>query len=265
VKVPSALLAAIAVLLVGSASRAQAPYQLQRGRELWLVGAGTAVGVTALWLIDQVEPLTPDEIAALNPDDVNSFDRGAIGPWREVDSGDRLLTVSYFLPLTFLIRPDTRHDWRTLGLMWGEALLIQAAVNGVAKGAVERTRPYVYDSETPMDKKTTTNARLSFYSGHTGTAAVTCFFIARVFDAYLENWKARALLWTGAAAYPAVVGYLRRDSANHFYTDVITGYVVGAAIGILVPHFHRAGEDDNVSLGGAVVGGRPGLALRLRF
>ena len=37
----------------------------------------------------------------------------------------------------------------------------------------------------------------------------------------------------------AFVSYERVRSGEHFPTDVIMGSLAGAAIGVLVPHFHR--------------------------
>ena len=46
-------------------------------------------------------------------------------------------------------------------------------------------------------------------------------------------------IWTFAASVPAVTGYLRVRAGKHFPTDVITGFVAGGLVGVLLPHFHR--------------------------
>ena len=104
----------------------------------------------------------------------------------------------------------------------------------------------IYDPDTPLEKKQTVGARLSFYSGHTSTTAATTFYVARVFSDYLSNKTVKTLIWIGAAIYPALTGYLRRDTGNHFRTDVITGYLMGAAIGYLIPEIHLRNEALNV-------------------
>ena len=42
-----------------------------------------------------------------------------------------------------------------------------------------------------------------------------------------------------ALALTAFVSYERVRSGEHFPTDVIMGSMAGAAIGVLVPHFHH--------------------------
>jgi membrane-associated phospholipid phosphatase len=252
------------VLALTSTSEAQSPFRLDRSRERTLLGAGTIFGVSSLVLLAGVDPLTVDEIDQLNPDDVNDFDRDSIVPYRSAHAGDALAAVSYLMPFTTFLRADTKRDWETIGVMWAEATLLNLGINGVAKSTVLRTRPYAYDADTPLDQKTTESARLSFYSGHTASAACNCFFMARVFSAYVESPKARVALWAGAVTYPALTGFLRVDSGHHFRTDIITGYVIGAAIGYFVPHLHRIG-DDRVSLHPTAVDGDAGVEIRVAF
>jgi membrane-associated phospholipid phosphatase len=254
----------LTLLVVADTSSAQSPFRLQKTREVALLGSGVALGVTSLVLLGNVDPLTIDEINALNPDDVNSFDRGAINPYESSHSGDVLTAISYLLPFTTFVRDDTKRDWHTIGIMWLEATALNLGINGVVKPTVRRTRPYVYDADTPLDKKTAESARLSFYSGHTTSTACNCFFMARVFSAYVESPKAKVAMWAGAATLPAITGFLRVDSGHHFRTDAIAGYVIGAGIGYFVPQLHAI-ADDRVSLHPVSVGGDPGVGMQIAF
>jgi len=159
------------------------------------------------------------------------------------------------LPFTLLADQKLRQEWKTIGVMWGETLLLQSGVNGIVKSLTKRTRPYVYDSDTPLDRKTARDARLSFYSGHTGTSAAMSFFTARVLSDRISDMRTRVIIWSAAAVYPAVVGVLRVESGRHFPGDVIVGYAVGATIGYVVPGLHRVGTPKRVSLEPAQVDG----------
>jgi len=225
----------------------ESPYDLELKRELILIGSGALLNIAGLIVVDNISPLTKQEIDELDVNDINSFDRNAIKPYREELNGDLLLYGSFLLPLTFLVNDNTRRDWQMLGAMWLEVMAIQSGINLLVKGLAKRTRPYVYDPDTPLEEKQTTGARLSFYSGHTSTTAATSFYIARVFSDYLSNKIVKTFIWIGAAIYPALTGYLRRDTGNHFRTDVITGYLIGAAIGYFIPEIHLRNEALNVS------------------
>ncbi len=258
--------ALVLCLCAGAApAGAESPFALESKREWILLGTGATLGITSLSMLSHVDPLTLDEIAALDINDINSFDRGAVGPYRETRAGDGMLYTSFLLPLTFLTYEETRDDWRTIGVMWIETIILQASINGIVKTSVLRTRPYAYDPETTIDRKTSEAARLSFYSGHTGTAAANSFFVASVFHEYLTSRKAKVLIWTGAALYPALTGFLRRDSGHHWYTDVITGYIVGGLIGCLVPRLHLTGADRGVSLQPVSSCDCTGLAVEVSF
>ncbi len=223
------------------------PYDLELKKELFLLGSGVSLIIAGAIIVNNISPLTEQEIDALDVNDINSFDRNAIKPHRESLNGDLLLYGSFLLPLTFLANDNTRRDWQMLGVMWLEVMAIQSGINLLVKGLAKRTRPYVYDPSTPLETKQTVGARLSFYSGHTSTTAATTFYVARVFSDYLSSKTVKTLIWIGAAIYPALTGYLRRDTGNHFRTDVITGYLIGAAIGYFIPEIHLSNEALKVS------------------
>lgn len=241
------------------------PFKLDITREALLYGGGTVAGITALALLSKLRPLSIDEVNTLDPADVNSFDRSAIGPKREENTGDFLLFASYALPLSFLAFKGTRNDFPELLLMYGEVLVVTGSLNGIVKGIIKRTRPYAYSNETPIEKRTSSEARVSFYSGHTSVTAAITFFTANVFTTYISDKTTQILIWSAAILYPAVTAYLRVDSANHFPTDVIVGYIVGAGVGYLIPELHKVQNAKNISLGAMVTDRGSGLSLRWNF
>lgn len=239
----------VLVLLLSAVdtANAQSPYQLKSGREWTLLGAGAALGISGVALMEEIEPFTEAELAALSTQDINSFDRSGMEPYRGDAAGDVLKYASFALPLTLLADQRTRQDWKTLGLMWGEVLLLESGLTAMTKGLIERARPYAYDPQAPTDLRTSRDAKISFFSGHTSTTAATCFFLAKVYSDYPFSKTTKTIAWSAAAIYPAVVGFLRVDSGHHFRTDVIAGYLVGAAVGYLVPVLHRTLSDQGVA------------------
>ena len=241
------------------------PFNLDFTRDAILLGSGTITGVTAFLILDNVKPLTTEAINSLNPSDVNGFDRGAIGTFTEDHLGDALLYGSYLLPLTFLAYDETNRDFLDLALMYTEVLLIQGSINGLVKGTVLRTRPFVYDSNTPIEEKTTTNARISFFSGHTAMTSSITFFTAKVFTEYIENETTEIIIWSAAALIPVITAYSRVNSHWHFPTDVMVGYAFGALVGYFIPELHKGAMSENVSLQISFNLDQPVLNLQLRF
>ncbi len=241
------------------------PYSLDYKREIILLGSGVVMGISGLVLVNNATPLTAEEIAQLDPNDINPFDRHSVGQYREVKTGDVLLYTAFLLPLTFMADKGTKRDWKTLGVIGIEVLLIQAGLNAIVKGLTLRTRPYVYDPNTPMAKKSSKDARVSFYSGHTSTTAAITFYVARVFSDYLSDDTAKTFIWAGAAVYPALVAYLRRDSGRHFRTDVMTGYVIGAAIGYFIPELHKVSQNERLSVNYLYSGKYAAIGISYKF
>ena len=73
------------------------------------------------------------------------------------------------------------------------------------------------------------------------------FFTAKVINDLYPNSKYKGLAWAGAITIPAFAGYLRYRAGKHFPSDIFVGYGVGAALGVLIPQFHKI-KNDNVSL-----------------
>lgn len=243
------------------------PFNLDFNREAALFGAGAFAVVTAFAVLENLKPLTSEQIELLDRSNVNGFDRGAIGPYKEDHLGDAVLYTSYLIPLSFTFFSETRSDILDLTLMYGQVLLLQASINGIVKGTVQRVRPYVYDDQSPIEDKLTKDARISFFSGHTSMTAAITFFTARVATEYVKSNSVRILIWTGAALLPAVTAVSRVNTHWHFPTDVMTGYVIGALIGCFIPELHktRPGKNGNLSVYPSMNLDKPALSLQLRF
>lgn len=222
------------------------PFNIDTDKEIIISGTGAVIGAAAIIAMTNNDQLTLTEISLLNPLDVNKFDRIAIGPYKSDVLGDALFYSSFMFPLTFLAYDKTKEDFGTVALMYGEAVLINASLNALVKALTLRDRPFVYDANSLLEPKLDVDARYSFYSGHTSMTAVNTFYTAKVYSAYLSNETTKTLIWTAAALIPAITGFSRVNTHNHFPTDIIVGYIVGAAIGYLVPEIHKT-ENNNAS------------------
>jgi membrane-associated phospholipid phosphatase len=149
--------------------------------------------------------------------------------------------------------------------MYGEVVLLNADINGLVKGLATRTRPFVYDDNSPDEEKYKVSATHSFYSGHSSFTASNTFFTARVFTEYLSDNTAKIFIWSAAALIPAVTGFSRVNTHNHFPTDVIVGYIVGAVIGYLVPELHKYESENNDSVAPGEFIHKPILGFQISF
>src|SRR5437588_12585925 len=85
--------------------------------------------------------------------------------------------------------------------------------------------------------------RNSFFSGHTMAAAASSFFMAKVYSDY--HPEANQFLLYGAACIPPLfMAYLRLRALEHFPSDVMVGFAVGASCGVIVPSLHLVPDRD---------------------
>lgn len=180
---------------------------------------------------------------------VNALDRGVIGnhsQWAS-DVSDGLLYGTVVYPAVFdaidvwINEPCTKESWAGFGrdtLVIGEVLTLNLALNTAIKYAVGRPRPLVYDPSFSDQERLSSDAGLSFYSGHSSTTFAMATAYSYLFTLRHPHSPLVAPMWIlteGAAAFTAG---LRVAAGMHFWTDILTGGAIGLALGTLVPFLH---------------------------
>ncbi|WP_116106435.1 phosphatase PAP2 family protein [Lewinella sp. IMCC34191] len=222
--------------------------------------------------------ISAEELAGLNPDDVNGFDRYALR--QDVDKHKQAIIQSdYFfntgqvLPFGLFIWKKYRRDWFDITMMYLEGQVAQGLFYGFAPfgpTAVDRYRPRVYYQELSVDSRSDGNERNSMFSGHVSTSATGFYFFARMVDDYNPQLTGtqRALLYTGATVPSLIAGWLRIRGLKHYPTDVAVGLGVGAISGIGVPSLHKWWKKrhrSRLALQPVYGGGAGGFVLQLRY
>ena len=252
----------LALLFVCVLPAQEFPYQLDWGREAALLGSGVTVKFGSHRLEHRLKGLNPAELRAKRRSNVWFLDRGAT--YNESEDyrtlSDRLLRTAALLPATLLVNRTSRRKVLIIATMLGETMLLNDGLTRTTKAVIRRDRPLTYNLSFADAQRTTEDARKSFVSGHTSNTAALSFFTAKVFhDVYPESpW--RPVVWTAAAAVPLVTGYARYRAGKHFPTDIAAGYALGAALGILIPHWHKGSDPKGLRVG--MSGDGLGLSLR---
>lgn len=231
------------------------PYEWKWLRDGIWTGAGLAGAAVGLKLIKEKDDLSADEFNYIknNPDDaiasINGIDRWAAGNYSESASkiSDIPFAFSFAAPFALLFDDSIKdHTGQFLGI-YLQTLATTATMYTLTAGLVDRSRPYVYSTEASDDRRQKNNGQRSFYAGHVAASATATFFAAKIYSDFHPDAPGRIWMWTGAAAIPAGVAYLRIEAGQHFLTDVALGYVLGAATGILVPELHKR-KNDNMQI-----------------
>ncbi len=222
--------------------QAQSPYALKTGRELALFGAGAATGITALVLEKQVTPLTVAQINSLNRNDVPAFDRSAT--YRYSHTYDRLSDVTFagnvaVLGLLTLGTKPMRQDLITVGVMFVETALLANGIQRSVKNVTQRTRPFVYNPNAPLDEKLERDARQAFFSGHATNAFATAVFTGEVFSHYFPHSRWKPVVWVGSLGLATATAVLRYEGGLHYPTDLLAGAAFGSLVGWGIPKLHE--------------------------
>ncbi len=248
------------------------PYRVNKTYELTSSVLFIGASYVGFRELDRVATLTVDDLAKLSPGRINAFDRPAIygDPGRfpiAQKRSDFLLNIAIAAPLLLVIDPRVRKDWLDLLTLYAVTHSVNNLVYFAMAFPVRRARPLTYSATLSPDQRTGQPKTNSFYSGHVSFSATATFFGAKVLTDYhhIRGWK-RILIFAVAAVPPALVGVNRIQAGKHFRTDVLTGFVVGAASGIVIPELHRHSQNKGqLSCHPYFTPGQGGIALRCRL
>jgi hypothetical protein len=127
-----------------------------------------------------------------------------------------------------------------------EAMSAAMAMNQITKFFAGRQRPCAHfglGDERPCFSEGSDN-NLSSFSGH--ATFTTSLAVASGMVASMRQYRLAPLAWTTGAFIALTTGYLRLAADKHYLSDVVTGTVIGTAVGFFVPYlFHgpRAGVE----------------------
>ncbi|WP_373056172.1 phosphatase PAP2 family protein [Zunongwangia sp. H14] len=232
-----------------SAQNGTSPYKTDFWKDgAWVTG-GVGLNVLGVLMIQNKDNLSTADLEALNREDIWAVDRWAAGNYSK--SADELSYIPFYgsfaLPLLFLSSRNERNNFGQISVLFIETMATTGAMFTITAALVEKSRPLVYNKGLSEEDRLDSDAQRSFFAGHTAATAAATFFAAKVFQDFNPDSAALPYIWTGAAAIPAFVGYLRIDAGKHFLTDNLIGLGIGAACGILIPQLHKK-ENKNLEV-----------------
>ena len=254
------LLALVLVAFPVAAQRSPLPYE--PARDLTITGAAGLA-----WAISQLfeKQLAPQTCRWCEPPGFDSSIRDGL-KWSNTAAANTASNVLAYggVPLATLgvdLMVSGR-DPKVVGtdaLIAAEAAVLAGVFDQGIKFAFGRERPFVHaldESQKPLTARPGDN-NVSFYSGH--TSFTTAIAVATGMCASLRGEKDAWAVWATGLPLALGTGYLRIAADKHYFTDVVTGAVIGSAIGVLLPVlFH--GRTDQFVPNGTGTGSGPGTA-----
>ncbi len=150
------------------------------------------------------------------------------------------MNTSIALPAVLFLSNNVRKQWVDVLLLYVESHAIGATVYLSVSLPIRRKRPFTFNPDEFLYRKQGKKSTDSFFSGHVSVSATSSFFMAKIFTDLHEIKGLERMAYYGLALIPPVTtGYFRFRAGRHFPSDLLTGLVVGAAVGILTPELHK--------------------------
>jgi hypothetical protein len=227
------------VLLIGTLPvQPQTRHSLGLGTGAVIGGAGLGTLALSRFVIKE-RPL--DTLITLDRKKIPGIDRIALDRWsvRARRTSDVLLTSSIVVSFGAGILNQNGRDLEVPVALILESLLVNSGFTTLMKNWIARPRPYTYGFLVPPGQRPASGNLVSFWSGHTSTAASATIATAFLLQRSDASQEVKTVGWIGAATLPIAVGFYRIKAGRHFPTDVLAGFAFGALVGWAVPYFHR--------------------------
>ena len=241
------ILIVIVSSLVADQEKNNSPYSFSRSLDMKIAGLSGSLLLGSMLM--SYESMDLNDISSLDPNDISNFDSKAIDNWNlnSMKMSDLLLFSSIAAPGLLMLDKKIRNDYRSFSLIWAESIFLALGITNFTKVLVGRPRPYLYADNASNDYKLKKDNKKSFFSGHTSITAVSWFVMASMYEDYQPESTISSYLWASAFLVPAYTAYCRYDAGKHFPSDLIAGYLVGGAVGVLVPKWHTKSSKVNIS------------------
>jgi hypothetical protein len=220
-------------------SQKPAGYQINKTRDALMASASLGAFGACYYFQTKVPSLSPYQVSQLDPSVIPSYDRIAV---HQYDVTARKLS-NILIYSTFLARVGIFYTKKkpnnmiAIGVVGYQSIFLSQALAAGAKLTL-RNRPFMYNPDAPLDLKTETDARFSFFSAHTTTVSTICFTTALAYQVYFPDSRYKKWIWASAITLPALEGYLRVKAGKHYPSDVVTGYLIGLGSSYLMHKLH---------------------------
>ena len=258
----------INIKTIAKHTHAVSPYKTRLGTDGLIIIGAVGTTLAGYELIKNKKDLTMDQLARKTKDNLPFFDQGNAGYYSPQADKDSyiLFDAVYAIPLamTFLNKNE-RTKAGQLIVIYIETIGITGAMYTLSAGLVYRSRPFVYGTKAPLEKRLDKGGQRSFYGGHVATTAAATFLTAKLFHDFNPHSKLQPFLWASAGALTVAMGYMRYKAGYHFLSDCVLSGIIGATTGILIPQFHKSKKLKNISMSPTMGEGYKGIDLTYHF
>jgi membrane-associated phospholipid phosphatase len=222
-------------------------YKLKPVVDVPLTAAGFGWSLYAFTKIYSKDRSSVETIQSLNKNDIAGINRFGVDLYspKALDVSNGFFYASMPFPIILMLDKHIRHDAGKVTVLWAESMAVTGLLYTGSVYFHDKFRPYAYNPDVPMDRRTRGGAKNSFFAGHVALVGTSTFFTAKVFADYHPDSKIKWVFYSLAGLATATTAYLRVRAGEHFLTDVSIGAAVGTLSGLLVPQFHKVKNVDS--------------------
>jgi membrane-associated phospholipid phosphatase len=221
-------------------------YKINKGIDIPVTIIGITGTIGGAYLRQSKTGIDTHTVNMLDPNKLSPLDRRSINK-NDYLSGkvsDYFLGAGFVIPWFLVLDPHVKNDFSRYSLLYLETMSLAGAEYWGTAGLVDKYRPYVYNTDVPIERRASKHSKNSFFAGHVTITAAGAFFTAQVLNDLYPDSPWRYLGYTAATLVTATNGYLRYNGGFHFVSDIVIGAAAGAATGMLVPVLHRKKDKD---------------------
>lgn len=244
-------------------------YRLRLAADIPIIVVGAGWSLYAFPQIYGKDPTPKGDILALDKKNIPAIDRWAAGKTNPAadKASDFFLYGGPVVPFLLLFDKEIRKDALKIATIYLETMSVTGLYYTGTPYFIDRYRPETYNTNIPVEDRTTGNNRNSFLGGHPACVAASTFFAAKVYSDYHPESNLKYAWYGLAIAATGTTVYLRHIAGKHFPTDLAAGVAMGTLTGILVPHFHKIknGKEKSMSILPIMNGKQYGVYAAFRF
>jgi len=187
-------------------------------------------------------------------EEINFIDRVIAGRWDIIakNNGKLFKNIAiYLIPLSLLFFIGSIKRRLALVFIFSQGYYLTGALTGLAKGLVDRYRPFAYITHKEIEKLSIKakgkfmedivdyDILNSFFSGDASLTAFGFMFFAISYSLFYKHSRLKTVIWAIAIIGTVLGCYFRTLSGKHFPTDVLLGGLVGTAIAYGIVKIHK--------------------------
>ncbi|MEO7730453.1 MAG: phosphatase PAP2 family protein [Kofleriaceae bacterium] len=232
-------------------------YDVRLAVDIPVIVLGATAGLLRTYLANHIV----DKRCPCSTDDINSFDRRAVGNHSDAAALASDITVGLVLaapPLLDLLVVGPNRAFAEDFIVLAETVMVSTLFQQVANFGFQRPRPRTYEGLAAQVHDG--EGYLSFLAGHVATTtavlSAASFTIRRRYGEHVWPWVVTGLVAASVGTERVLGGY-------HFPSDAALGAALGLGVGLAVPWLHARRPEMQLAVAPAPSG--YGLALLGQF